>query len=215
MNYTLDNFQCYCNDISLIDIGNEGYIFSKKDTIYGLDKWESGESNILLITGLSRSGKSTLAEEMTNNNACVHNLELDMIENWNCFNGTGYTIDDIDPIMREFFTKSDLGKLVYANGMNGLSIEGPNLSKIMNDSIKWLLEYCEKECPNDKVIMEGVQIFYDLEIDVALRYPLIIKNTSMMKSFMRRSTRSFKTLRDYIKSEKDLNKFRKNMKDRP
>lgn len=41
---------------------NEGYIFSDKTVSVNLDKFESGESNKLLVVGVLGSGKTSLAE---------------------------------------------------------------------------------------------------------------------------------------------------------
>ncbi len=43
----------------------EGYIFSDKTISIDLDKFESGESNKLLITGLSGGGKTTLGKYLS------------------------------------------------------------------------------------------------------------------------------------------------------
>lgn len=47
-----------------LDKINEGYIFSDRTVSIDLKKFESGESNILLITGISGSGKSTLGRKL-------------------------------------------------------------------------------------------------------------------------------------------------------
>ena len=54
------------NESSYTEIAEEGYLFSKDDLYINFDKFESGESNICLITGLSGSGKSTLGKSLAN-----------------------------------------------------------------------------------------------------------------------------------------------------
>ena len=53
-----------------IDIVRESYIFSDKTISLDLDKFESGESNLLLVAGLSASGKTTLAEKLAKKYKC-------------------------------------------------------------------------------------------------------------------------------------------------
>lgn len=204
-------------------IANEGYFLSKKDIEINLDKWISGESNVLLITGLSRSGKSTLAEEMTEKYKNVHNIELDRIENtWKWIDAAQYyfsknfnPIKEFDPILTKFFETSPIGKFAYSQGMamRNLSDDDDELHKYMNEAIQWILNYCKTLKSSEKIILEGVQIFYDLDIKVAREYPIIIKGTSMTKSFIRRSTHGYKTLRNYIQSEKELEKFRNTIRE--
>lgn len=200
-------------------IATEGYFISKKDIEINLDKWISGESNILLITGLSRSGKSTLAEEMTERYKNVHNIELDRIENtWKWIDAAQYyfnksfnPIKEFDPILTKFFETSPVGKFAYSQGMamQNISDDEEELHTYMNEAIQWILNYCKTMNSTEKVILEGIQIFYDLDINVAKNYPIIIKGTSMAKSFIRRQTHGYKTLRNYIRGEKELEQFRK------
>ena len=49
------------------NIVNENYIISKNDLYINFDKFESGKSNILLVTGFSGSGKSILASQLAKN----------------------------------------------------------------------------------------------------------------------------------------------------
>lgn len=199
------------------DVATEGYLISKKDIEINLDKWISGESNVLLITGLSRSGKSTLTREMTEKYKNVHNIELDRIENtWCWFDSAKFInknlnpIKEFDPILIKFFETSPIGKFAYSQGvaMQHLSDDDDELHSYMNEAIQWILNYCKTLKSSEKVILEGVQIFYDLDVNVAREYPIIIKGTSMVKSFIRRSTHGYKTLRNYFQSEKELEKFR-------
>ena len=46
------------------NIINENYIISKNDLYINFDKFESGKSNVLLVTGFSGSGKSTLVSQL-------------------------------------------------------------------------------------------------------------------------------------------------------
>ena len=196
-------------------IANENYLWTKKDIVIDLDKWESGESNVLLITGLSRSGKSTLANEMTTKYKNVHNIELDRIENTWRWVDAAQSIKKFDPILVKFFDSTPIGQYAYSQAMKkkNLSEDDDELHRLMNEAIQWILNYTKTLKSSEKVVIEGVQIFYDLDIKVALNYPIIIKGTSMVKSFIRRSTHGYRTLRNYITSEKQLQEFRKKIID--
>jgi len=62
---------------SYLNIIQEGYLFSGKTISIDLDKFESGESNKLIVVGLSGGGKSTLAGHLSKKHKCFHN-ELDL-----------------------------------------------------------------------------------------------------------------------------------------
>ena len=53
-----------------IDYLHEGYLFDDKTISIDLDKFESGESNVLLITGSPGSGKTTLSHYLENKYKC-------------------------------------------------------------------------------------------------------------------------------------------------
>ena len=85
----------------------ESYLVSKKDVEYNLEDFESGKSNILLITGLSRSGKTTLGKEYANKyNATL--IELDLFENFNVDIYQKLPVELIK--IRNEFLNSDIGK---------------------------------------------------------------------------------------------------------
>lgn len=57
---------------------NESFILEKDNLYINFDKFESGESNICLITGLSGSGKSTLGKEISKKYKAEY-VELDKL----------------------------------------------------------------------------------------------------------------------------------------
>ena len=63
----LYNKESLTSFINFCDKATESVLFSKKDIEYKLDQWKSGSSNLLLITGMSGGGKSTLAKELGRN----------------------------------------------------------------------------------------------------------------------------------------------------
>jgi len=58
---------------------HETIILPKEDTYFQYDLWEDGKSDVLLITGLVGSGKSTLGRQMAEEEGCEF-YELDWME---------------------------------------------------------------------------------------------------------------------------------------
>ena len=81
-----------------LEITEESYLFSKDDLYINFDKFESGKSNVCLITGLSGSGKSTLGKSLANKYNAIY-VELDAFYMLN--NG----LESIHPIFKNFFKK--------------------------------------------------------------------------------------------------------------
>lgn len=198
---------------------NENFIFKKDDLYINFDKFESGQSNICLITGLSGSGKSTLGKELTKKYKAEY-VELDR------FYLLGSGIKGLaNGTFKHFFKKYEK---LYNEYENGKYIDDEKFPIILMNNI---LDYCES-FKNKKFIIEGVQIFaYDNERLLSL--PVIIKNTPALLSMKRMMTRDKedilepddkgkkhyinyikylpKFLKYYIEDEKDLNKFRKKL----
>ena len=195
---------------------NESYIFSKDDLYINFDKFESGESNICLITGLSGSGKSTLGRELCKKYKAEY-VELDK------FYLLGSGLKGISKTFDPFFKK-------YRKLYKELESETDNEESpyILMDSI---LNYC-KSLKNTKFIIEGVQLF-SYPSQSLKRYPMIFKNTSALKSMKRMMMRDRKDITDpdengknqymnyikyipkflryYIEDEKEFRKFKQAM----
>ena len=157
----------------------ENVILPKKDGIYNFDKWKPGPNNILFITGLSGSGKTTLGEKYEKEyNAYL--VELDGLEHKYDSSGKKQIINRLMKKMPEvahiFDRDRDFDEALY--------------KKAIREIIKM--------CHDDKdslYIIEGIQIldnrshtdnlntsyrFYN--IDYVKNQPLIIKNTTVLKS---------------------------------
>jgi len=59
-----------------IEILFEGLIFSSDDLVYKFDNWKSGKIKVLLITGFTGSGKTTLGEKL----AEIHNARFTSLD---------------------------------------------------------------------------------------------------------------------------------------
>ena len=179
--YYLDYWQWYEKNEN--NVLNESIFFSRKDSYINFEKFESGESNILLITGLSGSGKSTLAKEMAEKYDAI-NLELDLFEQCYIFS----SFDDIkkyEPPMYEYFSRHNN---LYEK-LKNKELHNQALWKEIKNYCKWLVSYCSKDTKN-RYVIEGVQIYSHLSSSDVNGLPLIFKNTSMSKSLYRRIKRS-------------------------
>lgn len=193
---------------------NEGYFINKKDIEYKVDSWKNGSSNILLITGLSGSGKSTDSKQLAKEyNAII--FELDMFQHNRMMFGDNSNLSEGHKIIKELISKKYGPK---GRSFNNLSNE--EFEKEISVFVHELLEICKKN-KNQKYIFEGLQIkrFNEKLYEEVKDYPIIIKNTSVSKSMYQRFKRDYNTsdgsfnnpyklLKWYINSEKELNDFR-------
>lgn len=197
----MDDKIIYRDDYQIV---TEEYIFSNKDFTKNLDKWENGEANVLLITGVSRSGKTTLGGELSKKyNAEL--IELDMAENFNA-----YEWRDIHKIINKWFGTFH-GKEYLESMKNDSSFtdfDNDKLSFYMSDAIKFIIKECNDN-EDKRYIIEGLQLFNDCDPETLKGYPIIIKQTFMLKSFNRRSKKSWDLFKFYLKEEKMLNRFKK------
>lgn len=194
----------------------EGYVFSKDNLYINFEKFESGKSNICLITGLSGSGKSTLGKQLANKYHAEY-VELDTFYNI----GTVSYEDLNGTIYKEY---ADENKKDY----EWLVSKKKSMNQIPNDlvirMIQWIIRYCKKN-KNKKYILEGVQIYSHGDAKVIKNEPLILINASMIKSIYQRHKRedsnnvNWKTqlkelpeiVRWYVDDEKQYNKFKKDI----
>ncbi len=198
----------------------ESYVFSKSDIYINYEKFQANKSNICLITGLSGSGKTTLAEKITKeNNAKL--IELDVFEH--CY---GYTDDQLKEAGQVFYDYLSSHKSVW-DKLKKKAITGKELGKEINKFVHYCISWCAKDKPN-KYVIEGVQIYSFMLYKEIKAYPLIIKNTSMVKSIIQRWKRNgggkidiVAELKDefpqllawYKGEEKSLKNFKKAIKD--
>lgn len=211
--------ESYVSDIDILKLNGyepveEGYVFSKDNLYINFEKFESGKSNICLITGLSGSGKSTLGKQLANKYHAEY-VELDTFYNI----GTVSYEDLSGTIYKEY---ADENKKDY----EWLVSKKKSMNQIPNDLVirmmQWVIRYCKKN-KNKKYILEGVQIYSHGDAKVIKNEPLILINASMIKSIYQRHKRedsnnvNWKTqlkelpeiVRWYVDDEKQYNKFKK------
>ncbi len=141
------------------------------------------KSNILIITGLSGSGKSYLSHQLaTKYNAVIFQPE------W--LKHTKHITEECRYILDNFFEKHpnivDLAK----NKWNNSKTEDENelFKKYIN---LFLLHFFQVKDPNKLYIVEGLQLFTLIDFDSIKNYPIIIKGTSSFKSLKNRLKRDY------------------------
>lgn len=166
------------------------------DIYHNIEDWESGKSNVLWITGLSGSGKSTIAKEISGNN--IEHVELDNLQrakmdNWD---HTGSTLMD-DYIKSKggltniFSYVNDLDEVRWKD----LVSNETECSKQFNDFFEYIIKYANTH-KNKRFVIEGVQIAMcskNTTITKISKYPVIIKMNGPLKTEFRREKRTIQT----------------------
>jgi hypothetical protein len=166
----------------------ENLLFSKNNIELNLDKYNS-ENNILYITGLGGSGKSTIISEYAKKYD-AEALEFDAITSALIRGLENLNRNKIHPIILEYLETQNPNKL---NGFND--------SNFGVECVKFLDWFEDKVSGDGKFyVIEGMQIFLCFEPERFIGKPMIIMGTSVTKSMYR------STLRVYKRSEGDIKK---------
>lgn len=194
-----------------VDFITENLLLNKKDLEINLDKFESGKSNVLLITGFSGSGKSTLASQLTSKYKCIH-YELDCLDFY-----LGKTMTKEDAVGNEDGLVAFIDKKKLEPGLN---LNNNELNELYREYIKFLINYCKSQ-KDKKFIIEGLQIYgvYQEGDTFITSCPMIIKGTSGIVSAIRAAKRnngSFSKefgplIKWVLKDDKALNKLKKDI----
>ena len=156
-------------------------IYKPKDLYVNFDKFESGESNICLITGLSGSGKSTLSNEICkeHNALCI---EMDIFEHPDM--EYDKSVKRPENLYYNYFNKN---KQLRQDLMEN-NLSNKELADEMNKFLNYVLEYCT-EHKESKFVIEGLQIFADIDPKYIKSLPIIFVNTPMITSMIRKVKR--------------------------
>lgn len=166
------------------------------DVYHNIELWESGKSNLLWITGLSGSGKSTISKEIAEEYGAEY-IELDNLQrakmgNW----------DTTDNEVLDSYIKS-VGGLYnvfpYCNTLSTVTwkdvvSEENKCHEEFSRFFEYLIQYAKKH-KDRKFVVEGVQIAYNTTnamIKKISEYPVIIKMNGPLKTEFRREKRSIK-----------------------
>ena len=168
------------------DIIEENLFISKDNIEVNLDKFGSS-NNILYITGLGGSGKSTIISKYAQEyNAEA--LEFDAITSALIKGLENLNRNKIHPIILEYLETQNPNKL------NGFSDPAFN-----TESVKFLDWFENRVAGDGKLyVLEGMQLFICFKPERFIDKPMIIMGTSVAKSMFRSVSRTYK------RSEGDL-----------
>ena len=175
------------------DILNENYIIDKKNAELDIDMWKKdSDHNILFITGLSGSGKSTYARQLANEeNATI--IELDIFQCYDKFKNAGTRKNDISMKMVSEFLEENPEMVDIDFSNIKLESFGDSFTKYF----KWLVNKLHKS--NERYIVEGIHVMLFIPYSDIKGEPIICIGTSMIKSFWRMWKREGLTHKDFIK----------------
>lgn len=153
-----------------------------KDKYYNFNNFPIN-SKILLITGLSGSGKSYLARELANKyDAIIFQVE------W--LKHSKHISEEYKYVLDTFLDKHPEIIGLVKNKWNNTKSEDNNelFKKYIN---LFLLHFLEVKEENKNYIIEGLQLFTLIDFDLIKHYPLIIKGTSSYNSLKNRLRRDY------------------------
>lgn len=166
-------------DISDINIITEGLFFTKKETYVNFDKFENGKYNFCLITGISGSGKSTIAKQLAGKYKAIY-VELDIfysaVKKYRDLETLG---KKTNIVLYEYFKSH---KSVYDNIKNHEYIQNEMMEK-SKEFILYAIGYARKH-KDKKFIIEGNELF-ECDNKSFASYPFIILNTSVLLTQLR------------------------------
>ena len=160
----------------------------RSHTNYGFEDFKSGKSKLLFVTGYSASGKSTLAKEIARKYNALY-IELDLIHR-NLLNGVcnpsslEYT-KDMEGVLKTFWIpfilRNKLGTIIKIDGNSNMVTNSTYDTLTVPERVKLVIEFAISL--NRPCVLEGVQCYLYQELwPEILKYPVIIMNTSSLKS---------------------------------
>lgn len=204
---------------------SENLVKSVNDIYYNKDKFDSGEINLCFITGLSGSGKSTMASSMSDG-VKIESYELDDLL-WNhrfsddnlkeygelissFFKTTGkkYRVHNKDEFNNCFYKREDFGKCIdlFVSYAKSFAASHKNIKYILNGVWIYMFEN-PAELIDYAVYIKGTSHMISMSRALKRDWSNSDKNiTYKIKKAAHKVTSELKELKD---SESKLNSFRK------
>ena len=183
----------------------EEMIFSKKDIVVNIDDFDSGKSNILFITGLSGSGKTTMSSELCEQYAATK-LSLDYFQNYHSIQNDPRfakikTSRKNDPMLIWIDKYMKLNPEIKKQSHMFSNIDLVSFKDYFIPFFRWLISELKKD--DDRYIIEGLHILLYIPYKDIKKYPLICINTSATKSLVRHWQRDDWTIKDIVQNGYD------------
>jgi len=156
----------------------ESQIFNDKDIYYNKEAFDNGDINICFITGLSGSGKTTMAGGITKD---FYQLDDLLIQQ----NFSDENLKEYGPVISGFFNGpgKEFRKLKSAEEYTE-EIE----RKLIRGFVSYAIKYASSH-KNEKIIVEGVELYWVYEPNELKDYAVYIKGTSSLLSQIRSAIR--------------------------
>lgn len=183
----------------------EEMIFTKKDIVLNIDDFDSGKSNILFITGLSGSGKTTMSSALCEQYAATK-LSLDYFQNY-------HSIQNDPKFSKIKASRKNDPMLIWIDKYMKLNPEIKKQSHMFSNIdlvsfkdyfipfFKWLIGELKKD--GGRYIVEGLHILLYIPYKDIKKYPLICINTSATKSLVRHWQRDDWAIKDIVQNGYD------------
>ena len=177
----------YMREHDMLDEAADSQLLSKPNLELNVDAFYEGEDNVLLITGISGGGKSTLAKLLAEeHDAEIINLDIiqryyidgpEAVHAWNeeKFQRHGIQVHEFDNEFYQTHPRIPWGKIPKEEAW------------AKTDYIPWLIDRCRME-KGRRFIIEGSSIAYMDPMKLA-GVPLIIVGTGALKAQWRRNLR--------------------------
>lgn len=187
------------------DMVNEAVFKNEDDIYYNKDKFDSGEINLCFITGLSGSGKSTMAHELEGDNIEAYELD-DITHIWRVYNNR--LSGSIGPMAKAFFdgpgkkyvyTTKDAWCKKYQSVEDKMNYN----NQIIRAFYKFAISYA-KIHNQSKYIIEGVQIMFSFKPAELKKYAVCVKGTSLITSSIRAAKRDSWTSDNMIQNSTEF-----------
>lgn len=195
----------------------EAMVISGKDIYYNKDAFVNGDINLCFITGLSGSGKSSMAQTMTRKAENLEHYDMDEVifnkqnhpdEAW--YKDRGDMIHKFffaGPGKKYFIDRKDIDEVLHMD-------EDKYREEITKTFVDFAISYANSH-KNIKFIIEGVWLYRFIPASKFKPYALCIKGTSAATSIYRASKRDkdsigkLKRAGSWVKDEAKLNAYRK------
>ena len=174
-------------------------IIEPNDICHNVELFDSGDSNVIWVVGLSGSGKSRLAGELATMYNADH-VEIDDLQRAKMENWTTTNCKLLDDYIKECGGLDAV--FPYVNHLERITWKDivsneEECAKQYDHFFQYIVEYVKKH-KNQKFVIEGVQVvFYDSPAlkDIA-EQPVIIKMTGPVKAEIRRELRTYQNGKD-------------------
>ena len=166
---------------------------SCKPICYNLKTWNITQSPILLVTGLSGSGKTTFAKEFAKRHHAIC-ISFDVLKFY------PEASKQSKELLNKFLIKyPEIKKyiLIQWSKTDRINSNDVLFNYYCNEFFNFLTKYCQIH--KKKIVLEGIQMFVRLHPSKSVGFPIIIITTNMVNCFFN------KIKRDYFNKNQAIN----------